>query len=233
VAYIVFKSGFWRRRPQLALRDVHQLDFGFFKWTSTKEKYIRKDKVLVVLGGLGAGKTRELSKLAKRCQDVFGQEGVFIAVGESLTNWYKRAGLSSQDLKGLSQFEKNELLIERCKGKVVFLDDLDRADGKVKVDVLKWLIRVADRVVVSARDLKRVNPSLEFELRRKLKLKDWEGFPEGVVVDLGKRETEVRDVGLLVGIVLVVFVAMSWGLTQALLGALAMRWIVAEARQNK
>ena len=233
MAYLVLKGGFWRKKKQIAFRRVSSFRFLFWRFRSVKEYYVKKDRVLIVQGGLGSGKTRELKKIEKFSKNIYGKDAVFIAVGEALSNWYKRAGLSKEELKGLSQFEKNELLIERCKGKVVILDDIDRAEGKVKVEVVKWLIRVSDRVVVSCKDIKRVNPSLEYELRRKLRLRSWEGWDDGLVVDLGKQETEVKDVGLIVGIVLVVFVALSWGLTHALLGALAMRWLVAEARQNK
>jgi len=182
---------------------------------------------------MGSGKTRELRKIERYAKDIYGEEAVYIPVGEAPTNWYKRAGLGKEEIKGLTQFEKNEKLINACKGKVVILDDIDRAESKVKVEVVKWLIRVSKVAVVSCRDIKKVNPSLEYELRKKLRFKHWQGWDSSLVVDLGKQETEIKDVGLLVGIVLVVFVALSWGLTHALLGALAMRWLVAEARQSK
>lgn len=235
MAYLVFKTGggFWRKRLQIALREVRTLNLGLVKWADKKETYIKKSKVLVVQGGMGSGKTREVKKIERYAREIYGGEAVYIPVGEALTNWYKRAGLGKEELKGLTQFEKNELLIERCKGKVVILDDIDRAESKVKTEVLKWLIRVSKVAVVSCRDIKKVHPSLEYELRKKLRFKDWHGWDDRLIVDLGKQETEIKDVGLLVGIVLVVFVAMSWGLTHALLGALAMRWLVAEARQSK
>jgi len=232
--YLVFKgSGFWRKRGSLRLRDVKTFRLALWSFRNTEERYIKKSKVLVVQGGMGSGKTRELKKIERHAKELYGEEGVYIAVGEALTNWYKRAGLEKEDLKGLTQFEKNEKLINACKGKVLILDDIDRTESKVKAEVLKWLIRVSKVAVVSCRDIKKVHPSVEYELRKKLRLKSWHGWDERLIVDLGKQETEIKDVGLLVGIVLVVFVALSWGLTHALLGALAMRWLVAEARQNK
>jgi hypothetical protein len=233
LGYLVFKGGFWRKRKTLRFREISTFRLWFWSGRQVKETYIKKGKVLVVQGGLGSGKTRELKKVERFARDIYGKDAVFIPVGEGLANWYKRAGLEREELKGLSQFEKNEKLTNACKGKVVILDDIDRAEGKVKVEVIKWLIRVAKVVVVSCRDIKKVHPSLEYELRKKLKLRSWHGWDDRLVVDLGRQETEIKDVGLVVGIVLVVFVAMSWGLTHALLGALAMRWLVAEARQNK
>ena len=226
-------KGFWRKRGSLRLRDIKIFRLWFWSFKNTNERYVRKDKVLVVQGGMGSGKTRELRKIERYSMELYGEPAVYIPVGEALTNWYKRAGLEKEDLKGLSQFEKNERLINLCRGRVVILDDIDRAESKVKVEVLKWLIRVSKVAVVSCRDIKKVHPSVEYELRKKLRLKSWHGWDERLIVDLGKQETEIKDVGLIVGIVLVVFVALSWGLTHALLGALAFRWIVAEARQSK
>ncbi|NPB07219.1 MAG: hypothetical protein GXO03_06425 [Aquificae bacterium] len=234
MAYLVFKgASFWRKRWSIRLRDVKTLSLLGWTFRTRSERYVKKGPVLIVQGGFCSGKTRELKKIEKYAKELYGKEAVYIPVGEALTNWYKRAGLQKEELKGLTQFEKNEKLIQRCKGKVVVLDDIDRAESKVKTEVVKWLIRVAKVAVVSCRDVKKVHPSLEYELRKKLKLKNWQGWDDGLVVDLGKQETEVKDVGLLVGIILVVFVAMSWGLTHALLGALGLRWLMAEAKQNK
>ena len=232
MAYLVVKrGGFWRRSGSLRLRRVNTWSFLFWRGVSREETYVKKGRVLVVVGGAGSGKSRELGKLYGFSRELYGVDGVFISVGEALTNWYRRAGLSAEVLRGLSQFEKNKLLIEVCKGKAVFLDDVDRADSKVKVDLVKWLVRVAKVVVVSCKDLKGVNAGIVQELRNKLRLKAHQGFDDRLVVDLGQKEAEVKDVGLIVGIVLVVFVAMAWGLSQALLGALAFRWLVAEGRK--
>lgn len=224
-------AGFWRRRRHMLLRNVRVLRFWKFRRVIKDERYIPKGRVLVVMGGYGSGKTRELEKLHTKAVDIWGLEGVYIPVGESLENWFKRAGLSQEELKGLRQFEKVGLLIERCKGKVVVLDDVDRAESKVKVEAVKWLIRSANRVVVSCRDIHRINEGVEYELRKKLKLKVHEGMNK-YIVDLGKQEVEVKDVGMVVAIGLIVFVAFAWGLTWGLMGALAFRYLVAEGKRS-
>ncbi|MEM0370868.1 MAG: hypothetical protein QXE80_09260 [Pyrobaculum sp.] len=215
----------------MLLRNVRVFRFWKFRRVIKDERYIPKGRALIIAGGYGAGKTRELQKLHAKAVDIWGREGVYIPVGESLENWFKRAGLSNDDLKGLRQFEKVGKLIERCKGKVVILDDVDRAESKVKVDAVKWLIRVADVVVVSCQDIHRVNEGLEYELRKKLKLKPHESINR-YVVDLGKQEVEVKDVGMIVAIGLIVFVAFAWGLTWGLMGALAFRYLVAEGKKS-
>ncbi|MEZ0337189.1 MAG: hypothetical protein ABWK02_03165 [Aquificaceae bacterium] len=151
MSYLVFKKGeFWRSRATIRVRNVKVFKLWKFRRVLSSERYIKKSRVLVLEGGKGVGKSRELVKFFTNCEAVYGAEGVFIPCPESLENWFKRAGLSNDDLKGLRQFEKVRLLIERCKGKVVFLDDIDKVDSKVKLEALKWLIRVSKAVVVRA-----------------------------------------------------------------------------------
>jgi len=192
------------------------------------ERYIQKKAVIVLEGGAGTGKTRGLLKVSSVSDKVFGAEGVYIACGESLENWFKRAGLSAEDLKGLKQFEKIEKMVEKLRGKVVCLDDVDRLDSKVKVSAVKWIIRVAKVVVLSCVSIKKVNASIVEELRRKLRLKAWEVLES---VDLGGSGSEVRDIGMIVAIVMVVVLAMAWGISAGLLSALALRWLVNEGKR--
>jgi hypothetical protein len=195
------------------------------------ERYIQKKPVIVLEGGAGTGKTRELLKVYSASDKVFGAEGVYIACGEGLENWFKRAGLSAEDLKGLKQFEKIEKMVEKLKGKVVCLDDvdrLDRKDSKVKVSAVKWIIRVAKVVVLSCASIKQVNASIVEELRKKLKLKAWEVLE---TLDLGGSQSEIKDVGMIVAIVMVVVLAMAWNITAGLLSALALRWLVNEGKR--
>lgn len=229
MAYLVLKGeGFWRKRQSLVFRDVRVVRFLGLRRVLKSERYVQKKAVIVLEGGAGTGKTRELLKVYSASDKVFGAEGVYIACGEGLENWFKRAGLSAEDLKGLKQFEKIEKMVEKLKGKVVCLDDVDRLDSKVKVSAVKWIIRVAKVVVLSCVSVKKVNPSIVEELRKKLKLKAWEVLE---TLDLGGSQSEIKDVGMIVAIVMVVVLAMAWGLTAGLLSALALRWLVNEGRR--
>lgn len=232
MAYIVLKGkGFWKNRHHLTIRNVSTFNFFGFKRVIRSEKYIRKSRVIIIQGGFGSGKTRDINKLFVNSRDIWGLDGVYFACGEGLENWFRRAGLSNDDVKGLKQFEKVQKLIQVCNGKVVFLDDIDRLDNKVKLDAVKWLIRVSSVVVVSCKDVNKVNDGLEYELRKKLRLRPYQGLGD-YVVDLGGSEVEVKDVGMVVAIVLIVFVAFAWGFTYGLLGALALRWLSSEGRRS-
>jgi len=229
VAYLVLKGGgFWRKRQSLVLRDVKVVKVLGLRRVLRSEKYVQKKPVLILEGGAGVGKTRELLKVSGWAERVFGAEGVYIACGESLENWFKRSGLSAEDLKGLRQFEKIEKMIEALKDKVVCLDDVDRVDSKVKVSAVKWIIRVAKVVVLSCVSIKKLNASIVEELRKKLKLKAWESLES---LDLGGSQSEIKDIGMIVAIVMVVVVALAWGISEGLLSALALRWIMAESKR--
>jgi hypothetical protein len=173
MAYLVLKGeGFWRKRQSLVFRDVRVVRFLGLRRILRSERYIQKNAVVIIEGGAGTGKTRELIKLSGWAERVFGAEGVYIACGESLENWFKRAGLSAEELKGLRQFEKIEKMVEKLKGKLVCLDDVDKLESsKVKISAVKWIIRVAKVVVLSCMSVKKVNPSIIEELRKKLRLK--------------------------------------------------------------
>jgi len=230
MAYLVLKGeGFWRKRQSLVFRDVRVVRFLGLRRVLKSERYVKKKPVIVLEGGAGTGKTRELLKVYGRAKSVFGTEGVYIACGESLENWFKRAGLSAEELKGLRQFEKIEKMVERLKGKVVCLDDVDKLESsKVKISAVKWIVRVAKVVVLSCVSVKKVNPSIVEELRKKLRLKPWETLE---TLDLGGSQSEIKDIGMIVAIVMVVVLAMAWGLTAGLLSALALRWLVNEGRR--
>ena len=213
----------------MVLRDVRVVRFLGLRRVLRSEKYVQKKPVIIIEGGAGTGKTRELLKVSAWAEKVFGAEGVYIACGESLENWFKRAGLSAEELRGLRQFEKVQKMIEALRGKVVCLDDVDKLEGsKVKISAVKWIIRVAKVVVLSCVNFKKVNASIVEELRKKLKLKAWESLES---LDLGGSQSEIKDIGMIVAIVFVVVVAMAWGLSSALLGALALRWLVNEGKK--
>jgi hypothetical protein len=112
---------------------------------------------------------------------------------------------------------------------VVCLDDVDKLESnKVKISAVKWIVRVAKVVVLSCVSVKKVNPSIVEELRKKLKLKAWETLE---TLDLGGSQSEIKDVGMIVAIVMVVIIALAWNITAGLLLALALRWIFNEGKR--
>ena len=227
MAYFVFKQR--GKRSYLALRKKRVKGFLRWKWVDCEEKYVRTgSSFLVITGGRGSGKTREMKKLAMRSYEVFGVPGVYIKCAEGLENWFRRAGIDKEELKGLKQFEKVELLVDRLRGRAVFLDGVDRVSGKVKVEAVKEIVRAARAGAVSCVDVKRVDVGILVELRRRQGLKRWESLK---LVELGFREEEVKDIGNVLALILVFCFGLFFGMGEAFVGAMGLRYLVREGRR--
>ena len=228
MAYLVLKRGWQRNKPYLALRSVEYKGIGRLRRRIVREEYVKVD-FLVIKGGRSSGKSRETRKLLKWSLELWGSEGVWFRGTESLENFFRRAGLSREELRGLSQVEKISKLVEACDGKVVFIDDVDKVEGRLKRQVVKSLIRVSKGGAVSCEEERKIDQGILAEIRRKQGLKRWEGLR---VLDLGRKEEEIRDIGMLVAVFLILGVALFFGIMEALLGALGLRYLVREAEKG-
>ena len=225
--YLVFKgSKYDRVRGNLALRRVKFFSIKNFRWRVQRENYIRRQNFYIITGGVGTGKTRELKKLEKWATRIWNKEAIYLNAKEGLTNWYKRAGLTNEELKGLKQFEKNELLKEALCGNVVLIDDIDGIFNKVKVGLLKEIIKNSSGGAVAFENPKKVHPAIIQILRIKQRLEPKEDLQ---VIDLGRAE-EIVDIGMVVALALVVGLGLVYGFSEALLLALGLRWLVREGK---
>ncbi len=224
MAYLVLKRGYQRNKPFLALRKVEYKGIGRFRRRVEREEYV-KVGFLVIKGGRSSGKSRETHKLYRWSQELWGVPGVWFRTSESLDAFYKRAGLTKEDLRGLSQAEKIAKLIEVCEGKPVFIDDIDKAEGRQKRQVLKSLIRVSKGGALSCENEKRIDTGIMAEIRRKQGLRKWESLK---LLDLGRKEEEIKDIGMMVAVFLILGVALFFSFHEALLGALGLRYLVRE-----
>ena len=228
MAYLVLKRGYQRNKPYLALRRVEYKGIGRFRRRIEREEYV-KANFLVIKGGRSSGKSRETHKLYRWAVELWEVEGVWFRATESLENFFRRAGLTKEDLRGLSQAEKISRLIETCEGKAVFIDDIDKVEGKVKKQVVKSLIRVSKGWAVSCENERKIDAGITAEIRRKQGLKKWESLN---ILDLGRKEEEIKDIGMLMAIFLILGVALAFGFTEALLGALGLRYLVREGEKD-
>lgn len=224
MAYLVLKRGYQRNKPYLALRKVEYKGIGKLRKRVESESYV-KTGFLLIKGGRGTGKSRETHKLYRWSEELWSAEGVWFRATESLENFFKRAGLTREDLRGLSQAEKVAELIERCKGKAVFIDDVDKAEGRLKRQVIKSLVRVSVGGAVSCENEKRIDTGIVSEIRRRQGLRKWESLR---VLDIGRKEEEIKDIGMIMAVFLIIGVALVFGFTEALMGALGLRYLVRE-----
>lgn len=227
MAYLVLKHGWQRNKPFLALRNVEYKGIGRFKRRVESERYV-KVGFLVVKGGRGAGKSRETYKLYRWANDLWGTSGIWFRGTESLENFFRRAGLQKEELRGLSQAEKIARLIDVCENRPVFIDDVDKVEGRLKRQVVKSLIRVSNGGAVSCENEKKIDPGILTEIRKKQGLKRWENLR---IIDIGRREEEIKDIGMMVAVFLILGVALIFGFTHALLGALGLRYLVREGEK--
>lgn len=198
-----------------------------------KERYVKKGPVLIVQGGKGTGKTRELKKITRWAQGLWGVEGFYFLSMEGFSNWMYRAGFEAKDLRGLHQIQKIEKLCEKLNNKVVIIDDVDKIQSAQKKDLIKTLIRNSRVAVISCYDIERIDPSIISELKKKLQ-KDLrkKAQIEEYCINLGRTEDEIKEIGIILGLVLIAGVAIIWGFTEALLGAVIFRWLIYEKKQK-
>lgn len=225
MAYIVFKPR--GRKTYIALRRVEYKGFGRFKRRLVSEEYL-SGRCFVFVGGRGTGKTRELRKLNGRSVEVFGRRAVLINGAEGIDNWFKRAGIEGEELKGLKQFEKVELLINKAKGRPVLIDNIDKVSSKVKIEAVKRLIGGSSFVAVAAESEKRIDVGIIQALRAKQGLRRFERLK---TINLGQREEEIKDIGGIVALVFVFVFGLVFGVSEALLGALGIRYLSREGRR--
>ncbi len=208
MSYLVLKNTWRRKKPFLALKSVKRDLFGNIR---QREKYIKKRSVMAVVGVKGSGKTRELRKIFRWSMDLYNADAVYIDVIEPIGDWYKRAGIENEEIKGLKRFEKDNKLVEVCKGKVILIDNIDHTT-KTKLSIIKRLISSCKVVIVSCEDTKKIDSSIYTELRKKAKVKAGE--------DIYKIELEggyvIKDISMILGIglmvVLVVIYQQYWAL---------------------
>lgn len=223
MAYLVLKETWGRNKAFLGLRRTFLNIFGQKR---VREEYV-KGGFLVLRGGKGSGKTRELKKLAEWSQKLYGCDGVYVSGAESMTEIFKKF-LSAEELKGRTMAEKVEMCLERAKELAVFIDDLDKISGHYKKDFIKGLIINCKAGAVAFEDEKHVYDSLLQEVRRKQKLRRGESLR---VVEL-EAEEEIKDIGGIVGVVLVVVLALVFRMPEMILLAMALRYMVNEGRRK-
>jgi len=224
MAYLVLKETWNKNKPFLALRRVYYSLFGKKK---IKEEYIKVGNFLVIRGGKGSGKTRELKKLAGWSKELFGCYGVYFSATEKMTEIFRKF-LSSSEMKKLPYQEKIRLCLERVKDLAVFIDDIDKISGYQKKDFIKGLIINSKAGAVAFEDEKFVYSSLIQEIRKKQGLKHDESLR---VIDLGVSE-EVKDIGIIVGVVVLLIIAFMFRMPELVLLGWAFRWLVYEARDK-
>jgi len=148
-----------------------------------KETYISKKQSIIITGMHASGKTKELKKLFKNKESIFKHNKfVWISATDSLADWLNQ-NIKNKDviefLESLSEEERTEVeenikkqhiriknLINKTSKAVLFIDDIDRLQGKKK-EVVKDLIKVSSLVICTAKSIRDIDKTIMAILHRK------------------------------------------------------------------
>lgn len=156
------------------------------KYSSTcKEKWISKKSSILITGVASAGKTRELEKLYNARTEIFPKD-TFIKINahESVGDWITK-NLSENVLTQFIESHKDDELTYQylsknskkqtvqlealeyfASGSIVFIDDIDKMQGRKK-EFLKQIVKNARIVIASAESELTIDKTLFSILKQK------------------------------------------------------------------
>lgn len=156
------------------------------KYSSTcKEKWISKKSSILITGVASAGKSRELEKLYSSRAELFPKDTfIKISTHESVGDWILKnvsekilndyiESQSDDDLAHaylIKNSKKQSVALEALeylsKGTIIFIDDLDKAQGRKK-EILKSLLKNARIVIATAENETTLDKTIASIMRQK------------------------------------------------------------------
>jgi len=151
-----------------------------------KETYIPKRESLIVYGMNASGKTKEIKKIWNAKKDIWSKDTfIWLNAGDSLSEWlhvnlreldkanyanekfeeYQEHGLSI-DKEINKQYVRLQILINKSKGAIVFIDDIDHLTGK-KLEVVKDVMRECKQYMITADSEHTIDKTLLNIIRKK------------------------------------------------------------------
>jgi len=141
-----------------------------------KEQYVPKKNSILITGLESSGKSKMLLKLYEEKENVYPKSKGFILIKctDSLSDWFRNIDESDvnnyldeleedevkmieNDLK--KQYMKIQILLNKTKNKILFVDDIDKVTGKKK-EVMKDLLRASKIVIATSQDDKKMDKSI-------------------------------------------------------------------------
>lgn len=194
-------------RKQIRLRE--KLSITSKKY---RETYISKLANIHIYGINASGKSRLVNSLIEHGYAVYNKNIIKFRATDSLADIFYSNDIDKKniceilnlDSDGLllSSIIRQEALIEKTRGAILIVDDIDKLTGK-KLELCKKLLEVCLGFCISARDQGQVNATLR-DIMKKNKRK-------GVIINLSSN-TGTKDMSNYLFVFFVVFVFMSgWG----------------------
>ncbi|HIE41328.1 MAG TPA: hypothetical protein EYP80_01555 [Candidatus Aenigmarchaeota archaeon] len=174
VRFLTFKRVKGRKYRSIIFREKYR-----YSNKVEKEKYLSKKKSILIFGLDSSGKSKELNKLFRKKEIIFSHlkkhSVIFISCTDSIAEMvFKNIDdtdiqnylLSLVDDKQIEaerninkQFFKVEVLKHKAKNSFLFVDDIDKFQGK-KLEILKTLVRNCKQLFATARDEKSINKTV-------------------------------------------------------------------------
>jgi Cdc6-like AAA superfamily ATPase len=151
-----------------------------------KETYVPKKDSLIIYGMNASGKTKEIKKVWAARKSVWNKDNfVWLAAGDSLTEWL-HVNLRDTDSKkyieenhtdfrdhGLNvekevnkQYVKLQILANKAKGSIIFIDDIDHLTGK-KLEIAKDMMRTCKQFIITADNEHNIDKTIKNIMNQK------------------------------------------------------------------
>ena len=151
-----------------------------------KETYISKKQSLMLYGMSASGKTKEIQKIIKGKDEIWKDENFLILDAKnSISEWIQK-NIKNTDLQdfgenkeeefeelGLEiekelnkQYVKIQMLIEKSKGAIVIIDDIDKLTGK-KLEIAKDILRNSKQYIATAEDELSIHKTIKNIISKK------------------------------------------------------------------
>jgi len=141
------------------------------------ETYIKKTLSLIIVGSHASGKTKELNKIYKESINIYKQQtAIYISAIDPFSDWYNK-NIRKKDIDNfintLEENEKDEVmedikkqhikiqsLINKTQGAILYVDDIDKMNGKKK-EITKDLVSVASIIICTAKDTNGIDKTIQ------------------------------------------------------------------------
>jgi len=151
-----------------------------------KETYIPKKESLLIYGMNASGKTKEIKKIWNARKSIWTKDKfIYLNAGDSLSEWlhlnlrdldssefaesqkdeYRDHGLNI-DKEINKQYVKLQILVNKAKGSIVFIDDLDHLTGK-KLELAKDILRNSKQFYATAEDENDIDKTIKNIIKQK------------------------------------------------------------------
>lgn len=139
-----------------------------------KETYIKKTLSLMIIGLHSSGKSKELKKIWKQRKELYPKVNDFIYLNalDSFSEWYqvnikeldrviflnKQEDEANINIK--DQYIKIQNLVDKSKGAILFIDDIDLLRGKKK-EIVKDMLKSCKIVISTAKEKKNIDKTID------------------------------------------------------------------------